>query len=168
MRTGSQQPRGLMRLASAMCFFVLPGLVGACASTPATLTGAMCPGRTVVFGEVGAVPRWRFEAGQGAVLVVFTADGEKANEELVLELPSAEPGELQLASLPQRYYQRGGQVLTYASRSLSGQVSLTRSGARMTGTAEVVATQPEVDAQGVGEVRRQLRFDVDVDPPMCR
>lgn len=155
----------------AWCLMVLglclPQVVGACASTT-ELTGAVCAQRAVVFGEVGAVPRWRFEDGPGAVLVLFTEDGAKSNEELVFALPSAEPGELVIADLAQSYYQRGGQILTYASRTLSGKVHLARGGRGMTGAAEIVATEPEVDVQGVGEVRRALRFEVEVNPAMCR
>ncbi len=114
---------------------------------------------------------WEAVAGDHTVLVLYssskrsplTFDRNVTNDELVLELPSnsvrAETT-IDVANCVARY-QRGSTRLTYASRSVSGELTVTSfDGARLTGKVHIVSSEPETDLLAAGEVKQELTFDV--------
>jgi hypothetical protein len=128
--------------------------------TPASATtdGGFCTAAALERGADGA-PTWRLVRGEKAVLIVLVDEGG-ANEELVVELPPAAvtPGKHSVPLTGLRaHYQRGGQVLTYATWDVGGALELSvTADAKITGEASLRLTKPHVDLLGEGARSRTL------------
>ncbi len=147
-------------------------LVAACGSSGSTVRfDGFWQDGTLALAAPGEAPAWTIQPGsEGVVLVMYRSDGGSShssadNEELVVQLSSAElatGGTVALES-PGRVarYQRGGQKLTYASKTVKGALTAKRDNDRVRGQVSLTASAPIVNLSGGGgEVTRQFSFEI--------
>ena len=126
---------------------------------------------TITLAAPSAAPAWTIQPGsEGVVLVMYRSEGGSShssaeNEELVVQLSSAElaAGSTVALESPGRVvrYQRGGQKLTYASKTLKGTLTAKRDDDRVRGQVSLTASAPTVNVSGgSGEVTRQFSFEI--------
>lgn len=114
---------------------------------------------------------WQIRSGDAFVLVLYsenrprpkTHDKSVFNDELVIECPVewlAPEASIDLAKCRARY-QRGGQMLTYESLTLTGALQVqSYDGQTLAGAVELTAHAPRLDLTTAGELKASARFQV--------
>jgi hypothetical protein len=162
--------RGLWRVIG-LCGLCVPLLV-ACGSSGSTMRfEGFWQNGTITLAAPGEAPAWTIQpGGEAVVLVMYASEGGSShstadNEELVVQVSSAElaAGSTVPLESPGRVvrYQRGGQKLTYASKTVKGTLTAKRNDDHVRGEVSLTASAPIVNVSGgSGEVTRQFAFDI--------
>src|SRR3954470_12587785 len=146
-------------------------LLVACGSSGSTLRfDGFWQNGTITLAAPGEAPAWTIQPGGDAVvLVMYASEGSSHstadNEELVVQVSSAElaAGSAVALESPGRVvrYQRGGQKLSYASKTVKGTLTAKRADDHVRGEVSLTASAPIVNVTGGnGEVTRQFAFDL--------
>lgn len=149
-------------------------LVGAMSACSSTVAGRFCPERQLSFSTAETPPWWTISAGDDTLLIAYVDEsGDRPYEEIALQLAPAglTVGTHDLKTvLRQGYYQRGGRVRTYVSRSLTGELAVTRSDAEaIEAKLTLTALDPTVDVQAQGTVGRSVALSLKKgDASFCR
>jgi hypothetical protein len=126
---------------------------------------------TLALAAPGEAPAWTIQPGSGGVVLVMyrseggSSHGSADNEEFVVQLSAVEltagsPVSLESPGRIARY-QRGGQKLTYASKTVTGALTAKRDDSRVRGQVSLTASAPTVNVSGGGgEVTRQFSFEI--------
>lgn len=128
----------------------------------AEVQGQFCAQSQLTFSEQSP-PWWRVNAGADTTVVAYVdASGDQPYEEIALQLTPQgfAVGTHELgAVLRQGYYQRGGRVRTFVSRTLSGTLTVSHAEAdRFKAKVELTAAQPTVDQSQQGTVSRTFKL----------